>query len=74
MIANSLTAAGLIKSADTPFARAMANLMKGSVDLLSDAPQQLPALVGYPLADTVASGEFKPVSHVDGAAAAAGLI
>jgi hypothetical protein len=39
--------------------------MKGSVDVLSEASQQLPPLLGYPLSTTAASEEFKPVRAAD---------
>lgn len=53
---------GLLSQADSPFAAAVAGLMKGSVDVLTEASAQLPPLLGYPLSDTAASEDFKPVS------------
>ena len=57
------TDTGLLSDASSPFAAAVSSLMKGSVDVLTDAAQQLPPLLGYPLSDTAASEEFKPVSE-----------
>lgn len=54
--------AGLLSSASSKFAAAVSGLMKGSVDVLTEAAQQLPPLLGYPLSETAASEEFKPVS------------
>lgn len=60
-ICSTLVDAGVLTSADSAFAKALAGLIKGSVDLLSEAAAQVPPLLGYPLAETVASEEFKPV-------------
>jgi hypothetical protein len=64
LISQTLVDAGLLSKADTPFAAAMSGLMKGSVDVLTEATQQLPPLLGYPLSETAASEEFKPVGGV----------
>lgn len=64
LISKQLVDAGLLSKADTPFAAAMSGLMKGSVDVLTQATQQLPPLLGYPLSETAASEEFKPVGGV----------
>jgi hypothetical protein len=53
---------GLLKDGASPFAAAVARLMKGSVDVLSEAVPQLPPLLGYPLSETAATEEFKAVS------------
>lgn len=62
MLAQGLVDAGLLSSATSPFAAAVAGLMKGSCDLVGDGVAQLPPLLGYPLEQTVASEEFKAVS------------
>jgi hypothetical protein len=62
MLAQGLVDAGLLSSATSPFAAAVAGLMKGSCDLVGDGVAQLPPLLGYPLEETVASEEFKAVS------------
>lgn len=61
LIAQSLVSAGLLTDASSPFAAAVSGLVKGSVDMLADAAAQVPALLGYPLSETVQSAEFKPV-------------
>jgi hypothetical protein len=60
-IAASLADAGLLSDAGSPFAAAVAGLVKGSVELLTDAGAQAAPLWGYPFAETAASEEFKPV-------------
>lgn len=60
LIGQTLVDAGLLSQADSPFAAAVAGLMKGSVDVLTEASAQLPPLLGYPLSDTAASEDFKP--------------
>lgn len=63
-VAGALASAGLLSDAGSPFAAAVAGLVKGSVELLSDAAAQAAPLLGYPLAETAASDEFKPVGHL----------
>uniref|UniRef100_A0A383VW33 glutamate--tRNA ligase n=1 Tax=Tetradesmus obliquus TaxID=3088 RepID=A0A383VW33_TETOB len=62
-IADALVAGGVLADASSAFAAAMASLVKGSVDMLGDAAAQVPALLGYPLAETVQSEEFKPIQE-----------
>lgn len=61
-IGEALVSGGVLSSADSPLAAALSRLVKGSIDMLSDAAAQVPLLLGYPLGDTVQSEEFKPVS------------
>lgn len=61
MLAQALVDAGLLAKADSPFAAAVAGLVKGSCDLVKDASEQVPALFGYPLEETTASEAFKPI-------------
>ncbi|GBF90708.1 non-discriminatory gln-glu-trna synthetase [Raphidocelis subcapitata] len=62
-IASNLVEAGLLADGGSPFAGAVASLVKGSVELLNDAAAQAPGLWGYPFAETVASEEFKPIAE-----------
>ena len=48
---------GLIKRADSPFLREAARILKNSLELVTDAGQQLRELLDYPLAETVAEDE-----------------
>ena len=48
---------GLIKKADSPFLREAARILKNSLELVTDAGQQLRELLDYPLAETVAEDE-----------------
>ena len=48
---------GLIKTADSPFLREAARILKNSLELVTDAGQQLRELLDYPLAETVAEDE-----------------
>lgn len=59
-IADSLVEGAVLADASTPFAKAAAGLVKGSVDLLTEAAGQVTPLLGYPLEETAASEEFKP--------------
>jgi hypothetical protein len=63
MLAQGLVDSGLLAKADSPFAAAVAGLVKGSCDLVKDAADQVPALFGYPLQETTTSEDFKPVSR-----------
>ncbi|KAI8465731.1 MAG: non-discriminatory gln-glu-trna synthetase [Monoraphidium minutum] len=60
-IGAALAAGGVVGSADSAFAKAAAGLVKGSVELLTDAPDQIKPLLGYPLEETLASEECKAV-------------
>eukprot|EP00879_Flechtneria_rotunda_P020771 GHRR01021864.1.p1 GENE.GHRR01021864.1~~GHRR01021864.1.p1 ORF type:complete len:448 (+),score=164.27 GHRR01021864.1:350-1693(+) len=62
LITSSLASANVIADASSPFAAAIAGLVKGSIDMLSDAVEQVPPLLGYPLQDTVQSEEFKSIA------------
>ncbi|KIZ03334.1 glutamyl-tRNA synthetase [Monoraphidium neglectum] len=59
-IGAALVADGVVTSPDSAFAKALAGLVKGSVELLTDCAAQARPLLSYPLAETVASEEFKP--------------
>jgi hypothetical protein len=62
LIAGALQQGGVVADACSPFATSLAALVKGSIDLLADAPGQVAPLLGYPLSETVASEAFQPVS------------
>lgn len=48
---------GLIKRTDSAFLREAARILKNSLELVTDAGQQLRELLDYPLAETVAEDE-----------------
>ncbi|KAF8072358.1 Glutamate--tRNA ligase [Scenedesmus sp. PABB004] len=60
-IGQALVDGGLLATPGSPFAAAVAGLIKGSVDMLGDAPGQVSPMLAYPLAETAASEEFKTV-------------
>eukprot|EP00775_Hariotina_reticulata_P006873 gene6873-7089_t len=63
LVASSLVAGGVLSDASSPFAAAVARLVKGSVDMLSDAAAQVPQLLSYPLSETLQSEDFKPIQE-----------
>ena len=48
---------GLIKRADSPFLREAARILKNSLELVTDAGQQLRELLDYPLTESMAEDE-----------------
>ncbi len=67
LITSHLHEAGLITDASSPFASAMAHVMKGSLELVTDAQSELKALISYPLQETVASEAFQKVRRAGSA-------
>lgn len=60
-IGDALARSGLLADGRSPFAAAVAGLLKGSVDVLGDASRQAEALLSYPLADTLAGADAAAV-------------
>jgi hypothetical protein len=71
-IGAALVDAGVLSSASSPFAAAVAALVKGSVEVLTDAAAQVPGLLAYPLEEVMASEECKAVRCFWGGAHLAG--
>jgi glutamyl-tRNA synthetase len=54
---------GLLKSADSAFAKAAVSLMQQGLELVSDSEQAIERFVRYPLADLMASGDANTVKE-----------
>ena len=61
MVGDALTQAGLVKAADSPFAKAAVEIVAQSLELVNDAEKELLPLLGYPLDETLASDGAKKV-------------
>ncbi|GLC33308.1 hypothetical protein PLESTB_000347800 [Pleodorina starrii] len=68
-----LVSCGLLASADSPFAAAAVKLVSKSMELVTDCEPEVRKLLGYPLAETVASADAKAVLD-DGFAEVAGAV
>jgi len=61
MVGDALTQAGLVKAADSPFAKAAVEIVAQSLELVNDAEKELLPLLGYPLDETLVSDGAKKV-------------
>lgn len=61
MVGGRWAASGLLARADSPFVAAALAIVQNSLELVADADTELRALLGYPLADTLASDAAKAV-------------
>lgn len=65
MIAAALVEAGLARSTDSAFATGAAAMVAKSLERLGDAPAEVSKVLAYPLEQTLASEEVKPVLEDD---------
>ena len=61
MVGGALQEKGLLKSTDTPFAKAFVALASGSLELVTDAEAELQSLLTFPLEETLASDACKDI-------------
>lgn len=60
MVGERLVASGLLARPASPFVDAAVGALQNSLELVADAEEQLRALLGYPLAETLASEAAAP--------------
>jgi len=65
MIGETLLGAGLVTDASGAFAKAASALVADRVELVQDAVLEVAAIVGYPLAENIASGKLAKVLDDD---------
>mmetsp|Transcript_43703 Transcript_43703/g.109640 ORF Transcript_43703/g.109640 Transcript_43703/m.109640 type:complete len:580 (-) Transcript_43703:156-1895(-) len=61
MVGGMLQEKGLLKDAQSPFARAFVAMVSNMLELVTDAEPELASLLAYPLEETVASDACKPI-------------
>ena len=61
MVGGALQEKGLLKSTDTPFAKAFVALASGSLELVTDAEAELQSLLTFPVEETIASDACKDI-------------
>ena len=59
MVAAKAVEQGIVKSADSPFILAAIKLVRGNLELVSDAESHIRSLLSYPLEETAASEDAK---------------